>query len=259
MLEKNTAKISITSSNWIYAFELAYYMFILQNKRYILHIILILFCCLCCLSYSGRSQLVVSFVSTKSQHKESNNPIKQISYCLHCPDPENEGSVMLGLNARYGLDEYQTMGELVYSVPNHAELDMFFNEHQFQDRIVLVDRGKVPLLEKILKIQETGAGAAGVIIVDDGSCQETFSYCSSKIGSALEGGFAAYDDARAWEEVEIPVVLVTAASGAKLRALMSLQRTVITGIGDQYISAVTEPKPVVSSADVLPHRWRAEL
>ena len=62
---------------------------------------------------------------------------------------------MRALNPKHGIKEYHITGELVYCITNHAEYDVLLNDEQFQDRIVIVERGKVPLLEKIYRDHST--------------------------------------------------------------------------------------------------------
>ena len=63
-------------------------------------------------------------------------------------------------------------GELIYGVPNHGQLREMINYEEFDGRLVLVHRGKVHLQEKALNVQHSGA--AGMIVVDDGQCDESF-------------------------------------------------------------------------------------
>lgn len=219
----------------------------IPNKAWIFFFPLLI---ICYLFHGCHSQVVVSIISRASQQQ---NAIKYISYCLSCPDPENEGSILKALNPKHGIKEYQITGEIVYCIPNHAEYDILLNDAHFQDRIVIVERGKITLLEKVLRIQDSEA--LGVIIIDsEGSCDEDFGYCSTHIGSAQQGGFAVYDDPIRWEEVEIPVVFITAKSGEKLRKLMSLQRLPVNGFGDQYITTISEKQSVPSYSSVSRRR-----
>jgi hypothetical protein len=62
----------------------------------------------------------------------------------------------LGLNAKYGVSDYDITGELVYCVPNLADVAIL-NGYQFANRIVMVNRGGNALIEKVLKAQNEGA------------------------------------------------------------------------------------------------------
>lgn len=180
-----------------------------------------------------RAELIVNLTSKSS----NTDPLKWISYCVDCPAPEAEGSLLMGLNAKFGVKDFKVTGELVYCVPNHAESTNIFNLHHFQDRIVLVDRGKISMLDKVAKIQESDA--LGIIIADDGSCDENFTTCRSRTGSAAEGGFAAYDNPDEWKDVDIPVVLVSLPGAERLRSLMGNQRILVKGIGFQNVTLHT--------------------
>ena len=124
---------------------------------------------------------------------EYERAVKLISFCIDCPSPEDEGSVAYGLISRYlyaSKQDYVVTGQLVYCVPNLADGPSILNKHQFPGRIVLVDRGKISLHEKIFRLQQ--AGAEAILVGDDGQCDEAFTYCGARMGSALEGGFAAF-------------------------------------------------------------------
>lgn len=177
------------------------------------------------------AELIVNLTS-KTNDREG--ALKWVSFCVDCPSPEDEGSLIRALNAKFGPKDYSITGELVYCVPNHAETASIFNIHHFQDRIVFVDRGKVPMLEKVAKIQKSDA--LGVIIADDGSCDEGFRYCTSRTGSVQEGGFAAFDDEVRWMGIEIPVVLVSLDSAERLRRLMNNRSVFVKGIGMQNVT-----------------------
>lgn len=124
----------------------------------------------------AESQLIVHF-SSKAEY--TNNPLKYISYCHNCQSPEQEGSVIYALNAKYGLKEYRITGELIYSVPNQAENPIINNSDYLHNRIVFVDRGKVALLDKILRIQDQSAAAAIIIAEVNGDCDDAFRSCGS--------------------------------------------------------------------------------
>jgi hypothetical protein len=121
------------------------------------------------------------------------------------------------------------IGELVYCVPNFAESKRIINKHQFSNRIVLVDRGRLPILEKLQKILLSDA--AGVIIADDGRCDDEFTFCGHRAGSAGEGGFSAYDDTALWNDLEIPVMMVSVRTADTLRQMMGFNRVDIPRLG----------------------------
>lgn len=186
----------------------------------------------------------------KKSDLSSDDALKLISFCLDCPSPEEEGSVATGLLPMYfrmRQDEYVVTAQLVYSVPNHADTSKqltLVNAVQIQGRVVLVDRGKNALHEKVLRLQE--AGALGVIIADDGQCDELFRYCGVRAGSALEGGFAAHDGADVWQKLVLPTYLVTRATADRIKSMMRLQVTEVLGHGLQNITVL---KPSIGPRD----------
>lgn len=91
---------------------------------------------------------------------------------------------------------------------------------------------QVPVVEKVLKAQ--AAGATGVIVDDDGGCDDGFVDCG-RLGGVRDGGFARRDGAHAWRTVKIPVVLISAATGERLREMMPLQKVVVKGLGEQLV------------------------
>ena len=193
--------------------------------------ILLLFIMVCRLVPIIQAHLILYLTS---RGNDADGALKWVTYCVKCPDPRSEGSIMPSLNAKYGVDEYSITGELIYCVPNYAEGPFLANDHQLSDRIALVDRGEISLLDKVLKIQE--ANALGVVIADDGSCHEDFHYCGHRAGSLQEGGFAAYDSEQSWLAVEIPVVMVTSSNADRLRNAMGIKSVYIPGLGRHNIS-----------------------
>lgn len=184
----------------------------------------------------ANGQLILNLTSNPNGQSSA---VKYISYCLKCPDPSKEGSLLLGLNSKFGPQRFSITGELIYCVPNYGDRERLLNSHQFSERIVMVERGKVSMLEKVLRIQHQSEATA-ILIADDGSCDESFLNCGPRLGSQSEGGFAAFDDAMRWREVEIPVLLVSQASAEKLRNLMKIKQLFVRGYGNQNVTMVDE-------------------
>eukprot|EP01034_Spumella_vulgaris_P024625 gene24625-30993_t len=103
------------------------------------------------------------------------------------------------------------------------------NENQLRNRIAFVDRGVNGLLEKVIKIERTGALA--VIIADDGRCNSGYTFCGPRAGSVAEGGFAAFDEEISWRVVTIPVILVNLATAERLRGMMRMTKVSIVRSG----------------------------
>ena len=75
------------------------------------------------------------------------------------------------------------------------------------NRILVAERGKCPFVLKLMHACE--AGAVGLVVVDDGRCDEGFDEsCSSGSRKMNHDGFASHDDRRRWSTYPIPVVLV---------------------------------------------------
>ncbi len=175
-------------------------------------------------------------------------PKKLLSFCVDCSQPEVEGSFVFALipkfsaytaaNSRKVAIEETISGELIYCVPNLADRDKILNQHEFENRVILVDRGAVPMLDKVKRIQK--AGAAGVVIADDGNCNEEFSSCGYRIGSHMEGGFSSHDDVNEWKKIVIPVFLISKSSAVKIKKLMDNQYFDIPGTGRQLVTRLEE-------------------
>lgn len=188
--------------------------------------LLLIFCLLLsCIKFNA-ANLILTLSSRK---QEINNSLKLISFCIDCPSPENEGSAAFGITAKHSLQEYFTTGELVYCVPNFAESPRIMNENQLRNRIAFVDRGLNGLLEKVLKIEQTGAVA--VVIADDGRCNAGYTFCGPRAGSVADGGFAAFDEEISWRSVGIPVVLVNLQTAERLRGMMRMTRVSVVKSG----------------------------
>ncbi|CAM9146660.1 unnamed protein product, partial [Choristocarpus tenellus] len=91
---------------------------------------------------------------------------------------------------------------------------------------------KVPILEKIIRAQD--AGAAGVIVVDDGGCSPDLRDCG-RLGGVRDGGFAGQDGKHAWAAVTIPAVMIAQETGKRLRGMMGLRLVLVAGLGEQLV------------------------
>lgn len=83
-------------------------------------------------------------------------------------------------------------------------------------------------------------GALGVVIADDGSCKQDFSFCGLRVGSVDQGGFAPHDSAEVWgSRVRVPVVLVNTVTADRLRNAMSARKVYVPSLGWQNISSTS--------------------
>ena len=118
-------------------------------------------------------------------------------------------------------------------------------------------KGVIPLLEKVRALQD--AGAVGVVVFDDGSCEEArlvlgitgaddegsavgpladpTRYHCGIAGSPGDGGFSKTDPAENWRNIRIPSVLITKSDGERLKGLMVLRTIKVPGFeDDQFIT-----------------------
>ena len=91
---------------------------------------------------------------------------------------------------------------------------------------------QIPILEKVIKAQN--AGASGVIVADNGGCDDGLVDCG-RLGGVRDGGFAKRDGSHAWSGVKIPVVLISEAEGQRLRGTMRLEKVAVQGFGEQLV------------------------
>lgn len=169
-----------------------------------------------------------------SPHEPNQKALKLIAYCIDCIHPENDGSILFALSPKFGISEYKLTGELIYGVPNYGESDEMLNSHEYRSRIVLVHRGKIDLKTKVANVQKNGA--SGIVIIDDGQCNEAFTFCGPRAGSVQEGGFAPMDNEQDWKKIVIPVCLISQSSGSKLVKLLEVSRVYIPQFGYQNVT-----------------------
>ena len=81
-------------------------------------------------------------------------------------------------------------------------------------KIAFVWRGESPLFSKVQAIESTGA--IGVVIVDNGSCNDYNQRCLPGANKNLGEGFARLDSSLHWEDVRIPVVFILQKPGIAL-------------------------------------------
>lgn len=198
---------------------------------HLLYVYVYLFlCALILCEVAVKAQVLYVNLNSRAHTGDPTSPVRLIFYCDRCPNPGEGGSVALGLLPRYGIRDYDVTGQVIYCIPNFVENeDRIVNQAEFVGRIVLVDRGIVSLQEKALGIQN--ARAMALIIADDGKCNESFQFCGPRAGSVMEGGFAAHDEPQSWENIHIPVLLVTSETADNLRALMKNKKVDIPRIG----------------------------
>ena len=177
----------------------------------------------------------VLLVSLQSQ-SGSDSAMKEIAFCIDCPSPADEGSLVSGLKPKHGIQTYSVSGEVVYCIPNLANGETLLNKYEFHNRLVFVDRGVISLQQKVLQLQQ--ADALGVIIADDGHCNKDFTFCGPRIGGKNDGGFAANDDKLLWNDIHIPAVLISVQTAEIFRKFMNIKRVDVPGFGFQNVSVL---------------------
>jgi hypothetical protein len=102
----------------------------------------------CARNHSPNREVKVAMHHTEKKRIQQGN-LHAIEFCSQrdC-DPTMEGTRLLALGAAHGPQEYRVEGLLVYSVPNNGA--RILNRDQLLGRIALVDRGVVPLVDKVI-------------------------------------------------------------------------------------------------------------
>eukprot|EP01084_Bolivina_argentea_P050467 92809_1 len=157
--------------------------------------------------------------------------LKHLHFCLGCSDPVHEGTHIWALGAAHGVQVFNVQGNVVYTVPNDCR-GIPLNAEDMKGSIALIDRGVVPLLEKAKVVQSIGAIAA--VIVDDGQCNSDMSNCGL-IGSIDEGGFGGRERSQDWDEITIPMVLVSQAQGQRIKDMMHYRVVTVSEYGEQIV------------------------
>jgi hypothetical protein len=99
------------------------------------------------------------------------------------------------------------------------------NEDEFAGKIVVFERGKIPLVKKVQ--MAAAEGAKGVIIIDDehDRCRRhTFTQACVAGSDHKEGGFSIRDSPALWSEAKIPALLIGRAEGLELLVRMKHAR-----------------------------------
>jgi len=164
------------------------------------------------------------------------DPIQKVRYCLNCTNPESTGSFVFGILVKHRVKNYKVTSELIYGVPNHGDGKRLLNQGELDGRIVFLQRGRVPLREKALRVQE--AGGLGLVVADTGQCDEEFSFCGPHFGSKAEGGLSPADSASEWKHITIPVVLLSLKTANRLRSQMVIKQQQIPRMEVQNITIV---------------------
>ncbi|KAF1326273.1 Proline-trna ligase, partial [Globisporangium splendens] len=152
-----------------------------------------------------------------------------LMFCRDCEDPLLEGSV-----------------ELVFAIPNDGSFDLY-NEHELKGKIAILTRGKVtqepttPSIHLILKQQldllfaflnlAQKAGALAAVIFDSDQCDDETMHCHRHSGGLAslhdhdhDSNFGLFHDDPdgVWLPIKIPVAMISAEDGARIRSFMDV-------------------------------------
>lgn len=119
----------------------------------------------------------------------------------------------------------------MFAIPNDASCELY-NAHELAGKIAVFTRGKVSVVHKVLVAQRAGAVAA--LVFDADKCNPDTMHChrtatvspSSDQGSK---GMFHDDPISPWLDVRIPVAMVSAKDGARIRSFMDIVTVEVNG------------------------------
>jgi len=100
---------------------------------------------------------------------------------------------------------FSVTAEAVFAEPRDASSGLK-NTQITHKRLVMVERGGIPIVKKVLRAQ--AAGALGVILIDNGKCKSFDQSCVIGADRSRNELFAQRDNPIPWGKVKIPVVLI---------------------------------------------------
>ena len=106
----------------------------------------------------------------------------------------------------YSPRTYTATAEVVVADPPSGNARPLANTEAVFHRLVIMERGEVPLVDKVAVAQE--AGALGVIVTDMGDCTAFDQHCSPGADKSRGEGFGRLDMARPWGRIKIPIVMM---------------------------------------------------
>lgn len=118
--------------------------------------------------------------------------------------PAAKGSIEVW-SGHWSPKSFHVTAELIVADPPLADAPLM-NARAVRQRVVLVERGAVSLVDKVLRAQ--AAGAIGVVVTDTGECAAFDQLCSPGAEKKNGDGFAKYDLREPWSKVRIPVALL---------------------------------------------------
>ena len=173
-------------------------------------------------------------------HKDGNDIVKDILFCHHCIEPEQEGSHIKGAVAnRMATDSnWNITAPLVYALPNHGSEAGLINAHDAVGAILMFDRGGgMSVTEQTSFAQHIGSKA--VIIADvprENRCAEypTLPCRDAFTSLGNRNGVGSSRDASLWARLTIPSLLVTHEGGLRLKSSLDVVGGHVAGHGRQH-------------------------
>jgi hypothetical protein len=176
-----------------------------------------------------------------------------VSPMIHDGDEHEAPFLAETWSSHHNPGHHDVVAEVVMADPPLADKPLL-NAHQARHRLLLVDRGGVPLLHKVRVAQD--AGAIGVLIADGGKCNNTFDQiCCPGADKSRNEGFAAPDPVSQWKTVHIPVALLHKADADKIKELIAKEAGKLKP--DSHVLEKVHGKPYFVYVDVKEQERRA--
>ena len=130
---------------------------------------------------------------------------------LSCSD--HSQYVVNAWTSHWSPKSFTIIGKAVYANPILLDSDVRRPE-TVVDKIVIASRGRVPLAHKAKRVQ--AAGGKGLIVIDDGLCEEYDQACVAGSDKSRGEAWGRYDMPEHWKDLRIPVILLRRGDERKL-------------------------------------------
>jgi hypothetical protein len=135
-------------------------------------------------------------------------------HILNSETGTESGPPLSAWHGHFSPQAFAVEAEMVAANPARAERAELVNARDVRGKVLLVLRGEVSLLHKVMVAQNSGA--VGVVIVDDqGRCDKGFSQRCVP-GSDPPEGWASEDHAGKWSKARIPHLIISRSDGQDL-------------------------------------------
>jgi hypothetical protein len=125
------------------------------------------------------------------------------SETISCSDHPQH--VLDAWSSHWSPKAFTVIGKAVYANPIWLDNDVKHPE-ALVDKIVIANRGSVPMALKAMRVQ--AAGGKGLIVIDDGPCKEFDQVCIAGSDKSRGEPWGRYDMGDYWKNLRIPVVLI---------------------------------------------------